>query len=248
MIEPFGNLILDALPEAEAEDLRPHLKRAALAVPAVLYEAKARIADVYFPAGAVLSVLTVMRDGTAVEIGTFGREGISGAQLILGGTHAPSKMICQVRGNVLSLPVEVFLTNFASAPTFRRIVLRYTEALFNFMGQSIACNRLHTVNERCARWLLLTHDRILGGGEFDLTQEFLSIMLGVSRPGVSIAAGALQEAGLIRYSRGHVEIRDRQGLEAASCECYAINAREFARSFNEQNGEAFHTTERPNQG
>ncbi len=233
IVEPtaFGNAILDALPDGEAAALRRDLNRVTLEVRDVLYEARQPLTEVFFPIGAVLSVLTVMRDGTAVEIGTFGREGLSGAQLVLGGEYAPSRMICQVRGDSMRLPVDAFTVHFASAPVFRRIVLRYTEALFNFMGQSIACNRLHTVDERCARWLLLTHDRV-SADEFALTQEFLAIMLGVSRPGVTLAAGALQEAGCIRYSRGHVVIVDRERLESAACECYAINAREFARALS----------------
>lgn len=195
----------------------------------VLYPVDEPLRHVYFPEGAVLSVLTIMQSGAAVEIGTFGLEGLSGAQLILGGNRAPSKMICQVPGAALCMPVDRFLTHLKTARTFQRIVRRYTEALFNFMGQSIACNRLHTVDERCARWLLMTHDRV-DSDEFDLTQEFLAIMLGVHRPGVSIAAGSLQEAGFIRYSRGHVQIRNRQGLETAACECYQISADQFTRS------------------
>ena len=200
-----------------------------LALRDVVYDPDRTIVQIYFPTTAVLSVLTIMQDGGAVEIGTFGREGLSGSQVTFGASRPPSKTICQVRGNAHVLPVDIFLALFDSAPTFRRIVQRYTEALFNFMGQSIACNRLHTVNERCARWLLLTHDRVARDA-FDLTQEFLAIMLGVRRPGVSIAAATLQAAGFIRYSRGHVEIIDREGLESAACECYKINALGFDRS------------------
>ncbi len=186
------------------------------------------MATVYFPTTAVLSVLTIMRDGAAVEIGTFGREGLSGAQLVLGGESTPSRLICQVPGDAYRMSVASFLHAFETSATLHRLATRYTEALFNFMGQSIACNRLHGVNERCARWLLLTHDRV-DGDEFELTQEFLAIMLGVQRPVVSLAAAALQHAGFIRYRRGHVQVRDRAGLESAACECYEINAREFAR-------------------
>jgi CRP-like cAMP-binding protein len=231
----FQNRILSALPDREQAVVRPDLERVTLRGRDILYPADEPLAFVYFPQGAVLSVLTVMQNGAAVEIGTFGLEGLSGAQLILGGDRAPSQMICQIPGETLRMPVDRFLYHLKTAPTFQRIVRRYTEALFNFMGQSIACNRLHTVDERCARWLLMSHDRV-GGDQFDLTQEFLAIMLGVHRPGVSIAAASLQQAGFIRYIRGHVEIRDRKGLESAACECYKITADQFARSLHEAVG------------
>jgi CRP-like cAMP-binding protein len=218
-----------ALPEREQAVVRPDLECVTLRARDILYPADEPLTFVYFPQGAVLSVLTFMHNGAAVEIGTFGLEGLSGAQLILGGDRAPSQMICQIPGEALRMPVDRFLKHLKTERTFQRIVRRYTEALFNFMGQSIACNRLHTVDERCARWLLMSHDRV-GGDQFDLTQEFLAIMLGVHRPGVSIAAAALQQAGFIRYVRGHVEIRDRKGLESAACECYQISADQFSRS------------------
>lgn len=206
--------------------IRPHLTQVSLEIRDVVYLAGERIAHVYFPTGSVLSVLTIMSDGSAVEIGTFGNEGVSGSQIILGGDRPPSQTICQVAGDAYVMPVAAFHLHFETASTFRALMRSYTQALFNFMGQSIACNRLHSINERCARWLLLTHDRV-GRDAFDLTQEFLAIMLGVHRPSVSAAAAALQEAGFIRYHRGHLEIRDRAGLESASCECYAISAEEF---------------------
>ena len=225
----LGNRVLDALPAPELALMRPHLERVTLKTHDIVYALGETLDRVYFPSGAVLSVLTVMNDGASVEIGTFGREGLSGAQLTLGGDRAPSQMICQVPGDAHWMPTDAFMAHFGSAEIFRRIVQRYTEALFNFMGQSIACNRLHTTSERCARWLLLTHDRLIGD-KFELTQEFLAIMLGVHRPSVSVASGALQEAGFITYTRGCVTIRNRQGLESASCECYRINADEFERA------------------
>lgn len=210
MTSPFGNHILDALPELEAAAVRPHLKRVHLELGEVLYVTGEPFPNVYFPAGAVLSVLTLMRDGAAIEIGTFGWEGLSGTQLVLDEDRSPHQMICQIAGAAqVMAPVQ-----------------KYMVAFINFMAQSVACNRLHTVEERCARWLLLTHDRVKGD-TFESTQEFLAMMLGVHRPGVTVAAGALQEAGLIRYRRGSVEIRDREGLESASCECYRANADAF---------------------
>ena len=222
-----GNQILDGLPPLESSAIAPHLCALSLAARDVLYSPNKPLDQVYFPTGSVLSVLAVMRDGSSVEIGTVGREGVTGAQLILGNARAPSEMICQVSGPALRISAADFMAHFETAPTFRRRVYRYTEALFNFMGQSIACNGLHSVNERCARWLLSTRDRV-GRDEFHLTQECLAMMLGVRRPGVTIAAGALQQAGFISYRRGHVEIRDPAGLESAACECYQVTADWFA--------------------
>jgi len=224
----LGNRIFDALPDSESASMRPALEAVTLDAYDIVYSAGAAIDAVYFPTTAVLSVLTVMRDGGAVEIGTFGCEGLSAAAVVLGGERSPSQVICQVPGDAYRMPVATFVAHLESAPVFRRLVRRYAEALFNFMGQSIACNRLHPVHERCARWLLLTHDRV-NGDTFALTQEFLAIMLGVQRPVVNLAARALQNAGYIRYHRGRVEIRDRAGLERAACECYRINADEFVR-------------------
>ena len=224
--EPVGNRIIDYLPDAEFAAIRPALEAVSLELGDVIYAAGEKITKIYFPTGSVLSALTVMSNGAAVEIGTFGFEGLTGAQLLLSGDSAPSQIICQIAGNAQRMRADVFLELIGQAPMLRRLVYRYTEALFNFMGQSIACNRLHTLEERCARWLLLTHDRV-HQDSFGLKQDFLALMLGVQRPSVSLAASTLQKAGFIRYSRGHVEISDRAGLESASCECYQVNAREF---------------------
>jgi CRP-like cAMP-binding protein len=222
--------MLDLLPEAEFAALLAGSERSAFASGTILYEPKEHIRQVYFPTSCVLSVVTVMRDGSAVEIGTYGCEGMSGAAVVLGAEIMPSKMLCQVPGDAISTPVSLFSSIFEQDSALRLYCKRYTRALFNFMGQSVACNRLHDVTERCARWLALTHDRV-PADNFLLTQEFLAIMLGVHRPSVSSAASALQEAGLIRYSRGQVTIVDRKGLEEAACECYQIGADEFERVF-----------------
>ncbi len=224
----FGNHILDAPPPVEASSVRRSLHRANLKARDILYPAGARRTRVYFPAGAVLSLLTVTRDGDAVEIGTFGREGFSGAQLVLGEDYAPTQLICQVAGEAHYMNAGEFLRHFSAGTMFRHYAQKYTAALFNFMGQAIACNRLHSVDERCAKRLLLTHDRV-EADRFELTQEFLAMMLGVHRQGVSIAAARLQDRGFIRYRRGHVEIRNRHGLESAACECYNVSAYEFGR-------------------
>ncbi len=220
------NRLLSALPPAELAPIKPSLRLVALKLHMPIYEPGELIERIYFPLNSVLSVVTIMQDGSAVEIGTIGQEGLSGSQLIFGSERPASQMICQMEGEACCMDVEAFRLHLDTRPVFRRLVCRYTEAMFNFMGQSIACNRLHRVNERCARWLLLTQDRI-GRDSFYLTQEFLAIMLGTNRPAVTVAASALQEAGLIQYRRGHLTIKDRQGLENAACECYAVTAANF---------------------
>jgi len=223
--------MLDAIPASEFEAISSCLSASALASGEIVCRPGERIARIYFPTSCVLSVVTVMQNGDAVEIGTYGREGMSGAAVVLGSTSAPSQMLCQVPGETLSLPVEDFSRVLAVAPVLDALARRYTRALFNFMGQSVACNRLHETAERCARWLALTHDRV-PTDEFSLTQEFLAMMLGVHRPSVSLAAGALQNAGFIKYTRGRVTIVDRKGLEEVACECYGIGAAEFERALS----------------
>jgi len=141
--------------------------------------------------------------------------------ILLGSASAPSQTVCQIFGTAKCLPLNVFQTSVSNGDALHSLTQRYARSSVALMGQSVACNRLHTLTERCARWLLLTHDRVISD-QFTLTQEFLATMLGVHRPAVSIAAGALQQAGFIRYRRGHVSIIDREGLESASCECYKV--------------------------
>ena len=193
-----------------------------------IYQPGDRIAHLYFPIDAVISVVAVMRDGTQIDVVTVGREGLSGAQVLLDGAEASSLTWCQVAGDAYLADFPTFLELCARHRPFRELIERYLSAQLDVMAQSIACNRLHYVKERCARWILMTHDRV-GRDQFPLTHEALATMLGVRRAGVSIAAAALQQAGYIRYARGKFSVVQRAGLEAASCECYeAINAA-FAR-------------------
>jgi CRP-like cAMP-binding protein len=185
-----------------------------------IYEPGAPIDQIYFPIDAVISVVTVMRDGTQIEVVTVGNEGLTGAQALLDGAAAGLLTWCQVAGEAHRIPFARFAMLCDTYPELRESVERYLSALLDVMAQSIACNRLHYVNERCARWLLMTHDRV-GRDEFPLTHEVLATMLGVRRAGVSIAAAALQQAGSISYARGRFTVVDRAGLEAAACECYA---------------------------
>jgi CRP-like cAMP-binding protein len=190
---------------------------------------------VHFPLDAVLSMLTVVEDGRSVEFATVGREGMSCSSETLTGAGTLMRVIAQVPGASLRVPApdlsELARTSFQA----RGLLLRYNQSLLVQAAQVAACNRLHPVEERCARWLLMTHDRV-GRDEFLLTQEFLSQMLGVRRARVNVAAGILQRAGLIRYSRGRIRLTDREGLEAASCECYAVVRAEYDRLAQDRGG------------
>ena len=179
-----------------------------------------RIEHIYFPIDAVFSIITVMRDGTQIEVLTAGREGLTGAQSLLDGGTASQLTICQVPGEAYRLTFEDFVQVCDRFAVVRELAQRYLSAQLDAMAQAIACNRLHYVVERCARWLLMTHDRV-GRDEFPLTHEMLATMLGVRRAGVSVAAAALQQAGCIRYMRGRFTVVDRACLETMACECYA---------------------------
>jgi CRP-like cAMP-binding protein len=217
-----GSRILAALPEEELDQLRPHLVTVALGSGTVLYEAGAIIKSVYFPNTAVLSLLSRMDNGAVVEVGTIGNEGMGGLGLFLGATTSLSQMISQIPGDAQCIPAAVFASAARELPHFHTIIAGCTHAFMTQVSQTAACNRLHGIEQRCARWLLLTHDRVGGANTFPLTHEFLSFMLGVRRAGVSEALGALSLAALITSSAGHIVILDRIGLEDAACECYAI--------------------------
>lgn len=169
-----------------------------------------------------------MRDGTGVETGTVGCEGIGGVQAALHVARVPSEMVCQVGGEAYSMSVDSFERALAEMPYLRSLVDYYLQCLMNLMSQSIACNRLHELTQRCARWLLLTRDRV-GANEFHLTHEYLAYMLGVRRSGVTVAAGILRDAGAISYQRGNMKILNAKKLERTSCECYRVIADEFDR-------------------
>jgi len=191
-----------------------------------VYEPDQRITDAYFPLGAILSVVARMRDGSAIEIGTIGREGTSAVPLIMGSETTANESFCQVPGKAWKMPAGTFRRLLGQSQPFREFLNRYLQAYLNMLGQLAACNRLHSIYERCARWLLTTHDRV-GSGRFPLTHEFLAIMLGSRRSGVTIAAETLKRAGLIDYKHGWITILNRGGLEAATCECYEITAAQF---------------------
>src|SRR5471032_2732664 len=169
-----------------------------------------------------------MANGQAAEVGTIGNEGVVGLPLLLGDDRAPTSVYVQVPGAGVRMKAAVFKKELARSASMRAVMHRYAHALFNQVAQSAACNHFHAIQQRCCRWLLMTHDR-MQGDEFVLTQEFLAMMLGVQRTGVSLAAGILQRVGLITYKRGKVQILDRRGLVHRSCECYQISKKEFDR-------------------
>lgn len=217
----FTNHLLASVPEPERGRLEPHLRRERLEQGHVLYDPERPIEQVAFPETAVVSVLSVMSDGSAVESATIGRESFVGLPIFHGVDVVPEQAFVQVPGDVVLMPADAFRAALPECPTLGRLLHRCTVALYTLTSQSSGCNRKHAMEQRCARWLLLVHDRV-DGDRFDLTQAFLSQMLGVRRATVTVAAGRLQKAGLIRYSRGRITIRDRTGLERAACECYGI--------------------------
>ncbi len=223
-----GNRLLAALPDDERQRLAAHLELVELTLRQLLYEPGKPIEHVYFPVDAVLSVLAVMDDGQAVEVATVGNEGMVGIPVFLGVSVSPGLSFCQLPGRALRMPAGAFRELANGAGAFQQVLQRYTYAFFTQLSQGSACNRLHHMDQRLARWLLLTHDRV-GRDQFLLTQEFIAQMLGVRRATVTEAAGRLQRDGLITYRRGILTIADRKGLEAASCECYRIISDEHTR-------------------
>ncbi|HJV88599.1 MAG TPA: Crp/Fnr family transcriptional regulator [Noviherbaspirillum sp.] len=225
-----GNFLLDSLDDEEYWQVDPHLQVVRLAAKDVIGERDASHTHVYFPCTSVLSVLVLLSDGSAVEVGTVGKEGMGGIEALAGGDRWTETVICQIEGHSFCMPRSAFADAINGDTGLRRITQRYLLAYLGMVSQSVACNRLHAIEARFARWVLMTHDRV-GGSEFGLTQEFLADMLGVKRPSISLVAGAFQQAGLIRYSRGHMMILDRPGLEKASCECYDVVRRQLDQSY-----------------
>jgi CRP-like cAMP-binding protein len=225
------NRLLAALPDAEYQHLIPHLERVALSFKQVLYNVGEPIEYVYFPHRGIVSALSTMQDGSMVEVGLVGNDGITGIPTTLGDNIATTIAIVQVPGSGMRMKASVLKTEFERGGSLQSLLLRYMQALFAFVSQNAACNRLHHLEGRLARWLLLVYDRV-ESNQLPLTHEFIGQMLGVRRAGVTEAANTLQQAGLIRCTRGKITILNRQELEAASCECYEIIEGEFARLLN----------------
>ncbi|MGH9156920.1 MAG: Crp/Fnr family transcriptional regulator [Acidimicrobiales bacterium] len=224
------NRLLGVLPAVDRERLSPHLELEKVELKQLLFDPGKQIDSVYFPETAVISILTNMDDGTGVEIATIGNEGMVGVPLFLGSAFMPGREFsqAQVPGSVMRMDAAAFSEEVRAGGSLHGVVQRYVLAFFSQTSQQVACNSLHSVEERCSRWLLLTHDRV-GSDEFPLTQEFLSQMLGVRRASVTVVAGILQRAGFIRFRRGRMTVIDREGLEDSSCECYGIIRAEFDR-------------------
>jgi CRP-like cAMP-binding protein len=231
-----GNRILASLPPDELAVVRQNLTSVALASGQMLYPQRGVIEWVYFPDTSVVSLLSRMDDAAVVEVGTIGNEGGVGLSLFLGVSVSVPETIAQIPGDAQRMPADAFQSSVHELPRFRDVVARCTHAFMTQVSQTAACNRLHGIEQRCARWLLLTHDRVGGADTFPLTHQFLSFMLGVRRAGVTEALGALARSALITSGSGHITILDRQGLEAASCECYAIVRRYAGEPFDEPPG------------
>jgi CRP-like cAMP-binding protein len=224
---PRYNRILQALPEEDRDRLIRNMVPVSLPIKTVLFEPGEPIRAVHFPLGGVISLVTPLDDGAIVEVATVGNEGIVGVPLVPGGSLAV-RAISQVSGASLRMDAAAFLGEVERAGAFSDLVHQYLQALFGQIAQAAACNRLHTNEERLSRWLLMSRDRV-GVDDFAITHEFLGQMLGSRRATVTLSAGLLQAAGLIRYHRGHVSILDREGLEGVACECYGSIKRELDR-------------------
>lgn len=222
------NYLLSALPEEEQNRLSSHLELVPLTLGDVIYEPDTQMRHVYFPTNSIVSLLCVMENGSSAEIAVVGNEGIVGVSLFMGGETTPSRAVVQSAGHAYRLKGNLLKNEFYSARPMQRLLLRYTQALLTQMAQTAVCNRHHSLDQQFCRWLLLSLDR-LPTNELIMTQELIANMLGVRREGVTEAAGNVQKAGLIEYHRGHITVLDRKGLEARSCECYAVVKKECDR-------------------
>ena len=216
-----ANCLLAALPRKDYRLLIDDMEQVVLTYGDVLYEPGAQIRHVYFPNDSLVSLLTLVDRHQALEVGLVGREGVVGIPLALEINISPVRALVQGTGTAMRMNATSFLKQLRQSHALTRELHRYTYSLMTQITQTAACNRFHVIEARLARWLLMTHDRVLSSS-FRLTQDFLSQMLGVRRVGVTKAARTLQQDGLISYSRGNIAILDRKGLEAACCSCYEI--------------------------
>jgi CRP-like cAMP-binding protein len=221
-----GNRLLATLPVEEQQRLGAEMAVVDLGLRDQIYDIDAAITAVYFPLTCVLSLVASVDDEVAVEIATIGFEGMAGLPVFLGAATSPHRCFCQIPGQALQLETAALHRFLAGDGALHDLLHRYTHAMMTFVGQNVACNQLHSVEERTARWLAHTHDRV-HADTFPITQEFLALMLGVRRATVSASAGILQRAGLIRYSRGRMTILETDGLRAAACDCYRLIQRTF---------------------
>jgi len=226
--DPRQNLLLKILPTEEYARISPHLELIEMPLGNVLYESGEKLNFIHFPTNCIVSLLYVMENGASAEIAVVGNEGAIGIALFMGGQTMPNRAVVQSAGYSYRIRQYLFMQEFNRHGVLLFKMLRYTQALITQMAQTAVCNRHHSVDQQLCRWLLLSLDR-LPSNELNMTQELIANMLGVRREGVTEAAGKLQEAGLIHYSRGHITVLDRLGLEARVCECYKVVRDEFDR-------------------
>ena len=225
---PLQNHLLAALPVADFQRLAAHMELAELPLGEVLYEPGGQLQHAYFPTTAIVSLHYVVESGASAEVASVGHEGVVGISLFMGGDTTPSSAVVHTAGHACRLERRLLKQEFNRAGPLLRLLLRYTQSLIMQMNQTAVCNRHHSVEQQLSRWLLGTLDRI-PSGELLMTQELVANMLGVRREGVTEAAGNLQQAGYIRYRRGHIAVIDRTGLEKRSCECYGVVRKELNR-------------------
>ncbi len=226
--DPRSNHMLNALSDTDWQRWKPLVEAVDMPLGQVLYESGGTLEHVYFPTTAIVSLLYVMENGASAEIAVVGNEGLVGISLFMGGESTPSRAVVQSAGRGYRVPAQTIKDEFDKSHAVMHLLLRYTQALITQMAQTAVCNRHHSLDQQLCRWLLLSLDR-LSGNELLMTQELIANMLGVRREGVTEAALKLQQAGLIRYARGRIQVLDRPGLEKRTCECYEVVRKEYAR-------------------
>ncbi|HBB35542.1 MAG TPA: Crp/Fnr family transcriptional regulator [Cyanobacteria bacterium UBA8803] len=225
------NQLLASLPQEEYQRLVPYLEPVSLSLGQVLYEVGETIEYVYFLDGALVSLVSLLEDGSTTEVGIVGNDGVVGIPVFLGGHFTTNRAIVQMAGTAKRMDADSVKTEFNRGETMQRLLLLYTQALLTQVSQTAICNRHHPLEERLARWLLTAQDYAFSNS-LQLTQEFISNMLGTRRSGVTVAASRLQQAGIIRYNRGRITILNREALATMACECYGVVKREFHRLFD----------------
>lgn len=228
---PIGNRLLASLPDEDYKRICPHLVPVTFTVGEIVYESGVPMTHVYFPVTAIISRLYTTENGVTAQVGLVGNEGVAGIALFMGDDRTPNYAIAQTAGQALRLKAGALQDEFKRCGKFQDLLLRFTQTLIIQISQTAVCNRLHPVEQQLCRWLLLTHDRI-DSDVLVMTHEMIANMLGTRREGVTVAAGHLQDAGLIDYHRGRIQILNRKGLEDAVCECYHVVKDEYARLFN----------------
>ncbi len=223
-----ANLLLAALPDKDYQRMLPSLEFVNLSLGEILYDSGDEMPYLYFPITSIVSLLYTTASGSTAEMGMVGRCGVVGISTFLGGRTTSNQAVVQIAGGAFRIKAKIIQDEFARGGALQRILLCYTQSLLTQISQVSVCNRLHTFEQRFCRWLLFSHDCVMKD-EIVLTQEMISHLLGVRREGVTVVAGRLQGAGLIRYARGHISILDRQGLEKNTCECYEVVKDESAR-------------------